>query len=155
MIPEIKVKAGAFPEGGEIPVIYTCDGANRSPALSWEGIPEGTAGIALIMDDPDAPSGTFLHWLIYNIPPDRTGLPEGVPPHPALPDGSVQGMNSFRRVGYGGPCPPPGKPHRYFFRVYALGSRPGPGLDDRPRFERAIQGHVLAAGILMGTYRRR
>lgn len=152
---DILLTTNAFRPDGEIPAVYTCDGANRSPALSWTGIPEASRSIALIMEDPDAASGTFTHWLIVNIPPDRAGLPEGVPPRHALPDGSMQGMNSFRRAGYGGPCPPPGKPHRYFFRVYALGTKFASAPDDRSRLDRAMQGHVLATGTLMGTYRRR
>jgi Raf kinase inhibitor-like YbhB/YbcL family protein len=152
---DIMLTTNAFRPEGEIPVAYTCDGANRSPELSWTGIPAETKSIALIMDDPDAPSGTFTHWLICNIPPDRAGLPEGVPAQHVLPDGSVQGMNSFRRVGYGGPCPPPGKPHRYFFRIYALRTKFGSAPDDRSRLERAMQGNVLASGALLGTYRRR
>ena len=152
---DIMLKTNAFRTEGEIPAVYTCDGANRSPALSWAGIPDESRSIVLIMDDLDAASGTFTHWLIVNIPPDRSGLPEGVPAQHALPDGSMQGMNSFRRVGYGGPCPPPGKPHRYFFRIYALDTKFGSAPDDRSRLERAMQGHVLATGTLMGIYRRR
>jgi Raf kinase inhibitor-like YbhB/YbcL family protein len=152
---DILLTTNAFRPDGEIPAAYTCDGANRSPALSWTGILETSRSIALIMEDPDAASGPFTHWLIVNIPPDRAGLPEGVPPQHALPDGSMQGMNSFRRVGYGGPCPPPGKPHRYIFRVYALGTKFASAPDDRSRLDRAMQGHVLATGTLMGTYRRR
>lgn len=151
----LRVESTAFANGGRIPAKYTADGPDVSPPLSWEGAPESTRSFAVICDDPDAPRGTWVHWLIWNIPPEKTGLPEGVPPDPELPDGSRQGTNDFGRIGYGGPAPPPGKPHRYFFRVYALDTvlEVPPGAR-RPALEEAMRGHVLAYGELMGMYGR-
>jgi Raf kinase inhibitor-like YbhB/YbcL family protein len=149
------VKTTAFPAGGPIPKKYTCDGEDLSPALAWTNAPAGTQSFALIADDPDAPVGIFTHWILWNIPPDASGLPEGVPQQETVADGARQGKNGFRRIGYGGPCPPPGKPHRYFFKVYALGAK----LDlkagaSRGELERAMGGHVLAEAQLMGTFGR-
>ncbi|UCD51503.1 MAG: YbhB/YbcL family Raf kinase inhibitor-like protein [Phycisphaerales bacterium] len=151
----ISVASSAFEEGGMIPAKYTCDGQDVSPPLKWEGIPEGTKCIALVADDPDAPMGTWVHWVMWNIPPDVTELPENVPPDAQLSDGSRQGVTDFRRPGYGGPCPPSGT-HRYYFKVYALdtmldlptGARKGDLL-------KAAEGHVLVEGQLMGRYSRR
>lgn len=145
----------AFRNGSEIPAKYTCTGADRSPALAWSGAPHSTGALALIVDDPDAPMGTWTHWLIWNIPPEPSTLPEGVPADKELRNGARQGVNDFRRIGYGGPCPPPGKPHRYFFRIFALD---GP-LDlkagaARNELERAMKRHVLAQTEWMGSYRR-
>jgi len=152
---EIIVASAAFAAGSAIPTKYTCMGQDVSPPITWEKIPEGTKSIALICDDPDAPMGTWVHWVIFNIPPDKTGLPEAVPPDPKLPDGSTQGINDFRRHGYGGPCPPPGKPHRYFFKVYALDTVLDLGSTATKRdVEKAMEGHILAQGELMGTFRR-
>ncbi len=151
----ISISAEAFKEGGNIPAVYTCDGRDISPALTWSGIPAGTKSIALIMDDPDAPHGTFIHWVLFNIPPDARGLPEAVPKNETLKDGSRQGNTSFGRVGYGGPCPPSGKPHRYYFKLYALDTK----LDmpvgvTKADVEKAMNGHMLAKGELMGKYGR-
>jgi hypothetical protein len=151
----LAVTTTAFSPGGAIPKSYTCEGADASPDLSWSGAPVGVQSFALIADDPDAPVGTWTHWLIWNIPAQSTGLPKGVPKDETLRDGTSQGRNDFRRVGYGGPCPPPGKPHRYFFKVYALDAK----LDlragaNRNELERAMKGHVLAQGELMGKYGR-
>jgi Raf kinase inhibitor-like YbhB/YbcL family protein len=145
----------AFTDGGGIPKKHTCDGADVSPALNWENAPAGTQSFALIADDPDAPVGTWTHWVIWNIPAKTTALPEGVPKAGESSDGTHQGRNDFKRVGYGGPCPPPGKPHRYFFKLYALDTK----LDvkdgaSRGELERAIKGHVLSQTELMGTYGR-
>lgn len=145
----------AFSPAGAIPGSYTCDGADASPELSWSGAPAGVQSFALIADDPDAPAGTWTHWLIWNIPLQSAGLPKGVPKDGTLADGARQGRNDFERVGYGGPCPPSGKPHRYFFRVYALDRK----LDlkagaNRKELELAMKGHVLAQGELMGKYGR-
>jgi Raf kinase inhibitor-like YbhB/YbcL family protein len=153
----IQITSNAFQEGETIPNKYTCDGNDRSPALSWSNIPEETQTLALICEDPDAPSGTFVHWIVYNISPTVAGLAEGVPTVELLPDGTIQGLNDFKRIGYGGPCPPPGdNPHRYFFRLYALDTeiqlQAGAG---RQEFARAIEGHILTAGHLMGTYQRK
>ena len=145
----------AFSAGGEIPKKHTCDGADLSPALAWSDAPAGTQSFALIADDPDAPVGTWTHWVIWNIPTKLTGLAENVLKTDTLADGTRQGRNDFRRIGYGGPCPPPGKPHRYFFRLYALDSK----LDlragsSRAELERALSGHVLAQAEVMGKYGR-
>ncbi len=148
------LKTTAFPERETIPKKYTCDGADVSPALAWDGAPAGTQSLALIADDPDAPVGTWTHWIIWNIPPEKP-LPEGVPKMDTLQDGSRQGRNDFKRIGYGGPCPPPGKPHRYFFKLFAIDNKlnvkAGAG---RSELEAAMKGHVLAQAELMGKYGR-
>ena len=146
----IDVRSTAFEEGGAIPPRYTCDGLDVSPPLQWSAVPDGTRSLALISDDPDASSGTFVHWVIYNLPPDTRRLPEDVPNRERLPSGAVQGVNGAGTVGYTGPCPPSGT-HRYFFKVYALDSELDPGEEDLPK---AMEDHVLAEGRLMGTYRR-
>ena len=151
---EIKVKSEAFEEGGMIPKKYTCDGEDASPPLSWTGVPEGTEALALICDDPDAPVGTWVHWVIFNIPPDTTGLSENIPPERVLESGARQGRNDFGNIGYGGPCPPRGT-HRYYFKLYALDKKvdlePGVTKDE---LLKAMEGHVLAEGKLMGRYKR-
>ncbi|MDK2383686.1 MAG: YbhB/YbcL family Raf kinase inhibitor-like protein [Candidatus Korarchaeota archaeon] len=143
-----------FANGERIPIKYTCDGEDISPPLSWEGQPEGVVSYVLIVEDPDAPIGTFTHWVMYNIPGKLTSLPEGVPKQKETELG-MQGINDFRRVGYGGPCPPPGKPHRYFFKLYALESTLDlpPGARKRDVIE-AMEGHVLAQSQIMGIYGR-
>jgi hypothetical protein len=149
------LKATAFPNGGVIPKKYTCDGANLSPALSWDDAPAGTQSLALIVDDPDAPMGTWTHWLIWNIPAKATLLPEDTPKMNLLDNGARQGGNDFRRIGYGGPCPPPGKPHRYFFKLYALDARLEVKAGAvRSELEPALQPHILAQAQWMGTYGR-
>lgn len=149
------LKSTAFPNGGAIPKKYTCDGADLSPALSWDDAPAGTESLALIVDDPDAPMGTWTHWLIWNIPAKATLLPEDTPKMNLLDNGARQGGNDFKRIGYGGPCPPSGKPHRYFFKLYALDARldlkAGAG---RNELQRAMDRHVLSQAEWMGTYRR-
>lgn len=149
------LKNTAFPEGGAIPKKYTCDGGDTSPALTWADAPSGTQSFALIADDPDAPAGTWTHWIAWNIPPNVSTLPEGLPKTETLGDGTRQGKNDFKRIGYGGPCPPPGKPHRYFFKLYALGAKLDlkPGVD-RSELERAMQPHVRSKAELMGRYGR-
>lgn len=151
---KINVGSAAFTEGGMIPKQFTCDGADISPSLSWSSVPEGTKSIAIIVDDPDAPAGTWVHWLLYNLPPDLKGLPENIPAKETLANGGMQGMTDFRRMGYGGPCPPSGT-HRYFFKVYALDSILDlfPGAIKK-RLLLAMEGHILAEGELMGKYRR-
>jgi Raf kinase inhibitor-like YbhB/YbcL family protein len=150
----IALSSSTFEEGGTIPPKYTCDGEDMSPPLKWEGIPEGTRSIALISDDPDAPMGTWVHWVMWNIPPEARGLPEHVPPDPQLPDGSHQGITDFGRPGYGGPCPPSGT-HRYYFKVYALGTTLDlPTSARKADLLKAVEGHVLAEGQLMGRYSR-
>lgn len=145
----------AFTPGAEIPKQYACEGSDVSPALTWDAVPQGVQSFALIADDPDAPVGTFTHWIIYGIPAQSDGLPEGVPKSEQLPDGTRQGRNGFRRIGYNGPCPPPGKLHRYFFKLYALDAKLTlePGAS-REQLESAMKGHVLAQAELMGTYKR-
>jgi Raf kinase inhibitor-like YbhB/YbcL family protein len=156
IVMEIEVVSTAFQEGGAIPVQYTCDDANISPPLRWGGIPKNSRSLALICEDPDAPSGVFVHWVIFNLPPIVADLSEAVPTTEELVEsGAVQGRNDFKNIGYDGPCPPPGKPHRYFFRLYALDVKLDlePGAS-RQEFERAAKGHILAEGRLMGTYKR-
>ena len=151
---EIKVTSPAFVEGGMIPSKYTCDGEDISPPIEWDGIPEGAQTIALISDDPDAPMGTWVHWVLYNLPADTRRLEEGIPANEVLTTGAKQGTTDFGRVGYGGPCPPGGT-HRYFFKVYALDAlvEPAPAAT-KEQLLTAIQGHVLAQGQLMGKYKR-
>jgi hypothetical protein len=149
------VTTTAFSVGGEIPKKYTCDGADLSPALAWNDVPAGTKTFALIADDPDAPVGTWTHWVIWDIPAKLTGLAENVLKTDTLADGTRQGRNDFRRIGYGGPCPPPGKPHRYFFRLFALDSKLEVAAGARrAELERAMSGHVLAQAEVMGKYGR-
>ncbi|WP_376793287.1 YbhB/YbcL family Raf kinase inhibitor-like protein [Thermoflexus sp.] len=154
-LPDLRLRSPAFAEGETIPREYTCDGADRSPPLRWDPPPPGTRSLALVMDDPDAPGGRFVHWTLYGIPPERTELPEGLPAHPALEGIGRQGRNDFRRIGYGGPCPPPGPPHRYRFTLYALDIPPElpPGASPTD-VERALEGHILAVGRLTGRYGR-
>jgi len=146
----------AFTEGQAIPAQYTCQGGDSSPALAWTGTPANTKSFALIADDPDAPAGTWVHWVIYDLPSTTRALPENVAKQPVLEDNSKQGLNDFQRVGYGGPCPPAGKPHRYYFKLFALDEmlylKPGATKKD---VELAMKGHILAEGQLMGTYQRK
>lgn len=148
-------KVNAFANRGEMPRKYTGEGADLSPALQWAGVSLTTRSLALIVDDPDAPRGTWTHWLIWNIPPHLTSLPEGVPAQEVLDTGACQGTNDFNRIGYCGPCPPPGKAHRYFFKLYALNAvldlKPGAGRKD---LERAMRGHIVSQGESMGTFAR-
>lgn len=148
----MKISSPAFADGAPIPVEYTCDGENRSPHLTWDGVPRGARSLALIMDDPDAPRGTFTHWVLYDIPAEVTKLGPDV----ADGDVGVSGRNSFGHPGYGGPCPPPGdRPHRYRFTLYALDV---PTLDvsrgTRKAVDAALRGHVLATAQLVGRYQR-
>ncbi|HMA04575.1 MAG TPA: YbhB/YbcL family Raf kinase inhibitor-like protein [Methanomicrobiales archaeon] len=153
--PVLEVSSAAFAPGGEIPVMYTCDGANVSPPLSWSAPPQGTESIAILVTDPDAPGGTFVHWVAWNIPPGTREIPSGSAGKPVLPTGSVQGTSDFGRQGYGGPCPPGGKPHHYHFVVYALDSALTlPGKRDGRTLESSVRGHILAQGETIGIYRR-
>jgi len=144
-----------FANGQLIPAACTCDAENRSPQLAWSEVPVNTRSLVLLVDDPDAPRGTWVHWLLFNLPADAVELSPGVPRVPELPSGGRQGVNDSGGIGYGGPCPPPGAPHRYFFRLYALGSalNLSPGVT-RADLEAAMAGHVLADATLMGIYRR-
>jgi Raf kinase inhibitor-like YbhB/YbcL family protein len=155
----IELTSTAFADGQPIPKRYTGEGADVSPPLSWSSLPEGTRELALICEDPDAPDGTWVHWVVYGIPPTATGLPEDLGAADrdrADLAGVIEGGNSFGNLGYGGPMPPPGHgPHRYFFRLYALDGKQAqePGLDKQSLLE-AIEGHVIGEGELMGTYQR-
>lgn len=151
---ELKIKSPAFVPGGKIPAKYTCDGMDISPPLSWTSEPEGTRTFALICDDPDAPMGTWIHWVLFNLPADITELRENIPPERELESGAKQGINDFRKIGYGGPCPPGGV-HRYFFKLYALDTEIN--LEAGARKEellKAMEAHILAEGQLMGRYER-
>lgn len=146
---DFRVTSRAFADGADIPVRYTCDGDDLSPPLSWTEVPNGTRSLALVMDDPDAPRGTFTHWVLYDLPDDLRELGEGVVP-------GTEGRNSFGRTGYGGPCPPPGDaPHRYRFTLYAL-DIPTVALENGTRedLETKIDAHVLASTTLTGQYAR-
>ena len=145
----------AFSAGGTIPQKFTCDGPDDSPQLTWTDPPAKTQSFVIILDDPDAPVGTWVHWVIYDLPANARGLAEGVAKQEQLSSGARQGRNDFGKIGYGGPCPPAGKPHRYFFKVYALDTK----LDlksgaRKSDLERAMQGHILVQAELMGRYGR-
>lgn len=145
----------AFAAGAPIPARFTCKGENVSPPLAWSGAPAGTRSFALIVDDPDAPSGDWVHWILFNLPPGIERLDAGQPNNFKLSNGAIQGINDFGTAGYGGPCPPPGRPHRYVFHVYALDVV----LDlksaaRKPELLRAMDGHVLASGELTGAFQR-
>jgi Raf kinase inhibitor-like YbhB/YbcL family protein len=151
----IQLTSAAFAGGQTIPQKYTGDGSDVSPPLAWTGAPADAKSFALIADDPDAPAGTWVHWVIYDLPPGATTLAEGTPKRDALPDGAKQGVNDFRQIGYNGPAPPPGKPHRYFFKLYALDARLNlPSGLTKAELLKAMGGHVLAQGQLMGTFGR-
>jgi len=150
----LELTSTAFAPGQPIPRKYTCDGENVSPPLRWSDPPQGTRSLALICDDPDAPAGTWVHWVLYNLPATARALAEAVPANADLPDGSRHGKNGWGRLGYGGPCPPSGT-HRYFFKLYALDTVLGlaSGMD-KSQLLQAMQGHILAQTELMGTYKR-
>lgn len=152
---EMEITSTAFCDGETIPTQHTCSGQDISPALSWSGVPEGTQSLALIVDDADAPGGTFTHWVIFNIPGDTLGLEEAIPATSQLSSGALQGRNDFGTVGYRGPCPPTGSPHHYHFVVYALDIT----LDlsagaSKAQVESAMQGHLLDQAELVGIYQR-
>jgi len=154
----LTITSPAFSHNGEIPMRHTCDGEDVSPALEWSKLPEGTKSIALIVDDPDAPDPAapkmiWVHWVLYNIPPSATGLSEGVKPQD-LPSGTKEGINDWKRTGYGGPCPPIGR-HRYFHKLYALDVvLPDLGKPTKKDLEKAMEGKILAEAELVGTYQR-
>ena len=153
VVSEFQLKSSAFSNGGAIPPKFTCDGLDVSPELSWNDPPEGIKAFALIMDDPDAPSGTWVHWVVYDLPPSVRELPEGVPKKKDVQIGARQGMNDFRRVGYGGPCPPHGAAHRYSFRLYALDQPTQlPAGASKGDVEHAMKGHILAQSELIGRF---
>jgi Raf kinase inhibitor-like YbhB/YbcL family protein len=144
------LESGAFPDGGAIPRRYTCDGDDVSPPLSWREAPPGTASFALVVDDPDAPAGTWVHWVLFDVPASVSAIQEG-----ALPPGAREGKNSWGRSGYGGPCPPSGT-HRYFFRLYAVDRALGLAAGiTAAELARTLDGHVLAEAVWMGRYARR
>ncbi len=144
-----------FPNGAVIPKRYTGDGTDDSPALSWTQVPAGTASIAISCEDPDAPRGTWWHWILFNLDPKKTSLPEAVEKNARLAGGALQGNNDFEKPGYNGPAPPPGKVHRYFYRVYALDRQLNIGAGaKKDAFKAAIAGHILGYGETMGTYSR-
>tara|TARA_R110002124_G_scaffold233406_1_gene398692 strand:- start:60374 stop:60865 length:492 start_codon:yes stop_codon:yes gene_type:complete len=152
----MKLTSTAFEDGGNLPVKYSCDHDNISPALAWSHVPEGVKSFAIIADDPDAPAHIFVHWIMYNIPADLRNLPEHIPDKEKLKNGALQGRNDFRKIGYGGPCPPEGHgPHHYHFKLYALDIM----LDleagvSKEKLEIAIKGHVLDWTQLIGIYER-
>lgn len=154
----LKLSSPAFEHQGEVPVRHTCEGADVSPSLAWEGVPAGAKSLALIVDDPDAPDPrapkmTWVHWVLYDLPAASGGLPEGVAGG-QLPPGTREGTNDWKRTGWGGPCPPIGR-HRYFFKLYALDTvLPDLGQPTKAQLERAMDGHVLARGELVGTYQK-
>ena len=151
----LQISSASFSAGEMIPKKFTCDGPDVSPKLSWGAAPEKTQSFALIMDDPDAPVGTWVHWVLFDLPADTKELAEGVAKQEQLPNGARQGRNDFGKIGYGGPCPPPGNPHRYFFKLYVLDTKlnlkAGASKAD---VERAMKGHILGQAELMGRYGR-
>jgi Raf kinase inhibitor-like YbhB/YbcL family protein len=161
MAATFTVTSTAFSHEAPIPARHTCDGENLSPAISWQGIPEGAQSLVVICMDPDAPTPvlpllTFVHWVVYDIPAKTSGLPEGVPAGPVMEGGAKQGKNGWKKNAYGGPCPPLGT-HRYYFRAYALDTVLGlePAGATKKAVLKAMEGHVLAEGELMGTYKRK
>jgi len=154
----LRLESAAFAEGGAIPKKYTCEGKDISPPLAWTGIPQGTKSLVLIADDPDAPDPkapkmTWVHWVLFNLPPDTAGLAEGIAAD-ALPAGTMTGLNDWKRGGYGGPCPPIGR-HRYFFKLYALDSMlSGLKQPAKAAVEAAMRNHILAEAVLIGTYEK-
>lgn len=155
----LDIKSPAFGPNGSIPRKHACDGQDVSPQLSWSGVPKEARSLALIMDDPDAPPGTWVHWVLYDLPASVAKLEEGLPKKETLSNGAKQGLcwgvEDFDRVGYYGPCPPPGSPHRYFFKLYALDKV----LDlapkaDKAQLLKAMEGHILAQAELVGLYKR-
>ena len=151
----MELKSSAFEAGGTIPKKYTCDGPDVSPPLSWSDVPAGAKSLALIADDPDAPMGTWVHWVAWNIPPNARALEEDAPKRDSLPNGMKQGTTDFHGIGYGGPCPPSGT-HRYFFKLYALDTGLNlPPSTTKKDLEKAMQGHLLAKTELMGKYARK
>jgi Raf kinase inhibitor-like YbhB/YbcL family protein len=146
----LKLSSPAFKHNGSIPIKYTCDGADVNPPLTIENIPSSAKSLALIVDDPDAPAGTWVHWVLWNIGPDTKEIGENT-----VPSGALQGVNDFRKHDYGGPCPPSGT-HRYFFKLYALDMKLGLGpKTNKAELERAMKGHIIAQGELIGQYKRK
>lgn len=151
----MQIQSSAFNDGDTIPKKHTCEGEDVSPQLSWSPAPEGTKSLALICDDPDAPVGTWVHWVLFGLAADTTELPEGVPDGEEVLGGAKHGRNDFGNLGYGGPCPPPGPAHRYFFKLYAVDIEPSLSAGaSKAEVMAVIEGHILAEGRLMGRYGR-
>jgi Raf kinase inhibitor-like YbhB/YbcL family protein len=151
----LQISSSGFATGEAIPKKFTCDGPDVSPNLTWNDLPANTKSIALIMDDPDAPVGTWVHWVLYDLPPETHELAEGVAKQEQLSNGARQGRNDFGKIGYGGPCPPSGKPHRYFFKLYVLDAKMNLKAGaTKTQLETAMKGHILAQAELMGKYGR-
>lgn len=151
----LEIKSPVFKEGGSIPLQYTCKGSDISPPLSWSGVPKSAKSMALICDDPDAPGMTWVHWVVYNISPDENGLKEDLAKSGTLPGGTLQGITDFRKIGYGGPCPPPGGPHRYYFKLYALDKKPELKAGaTKDMLLKSMDGYILEEAQLMGTFKR-
>jgi len=149
-----QITTTAFRDGGSIPKKFACDGPDVSPALSWSDPPAGTKSLAIIADDPDAPGGMWVHWVLYDLPPDTRKLPEGLAKGRELPNGALQGRNDFGKIGYNGPCPPRASEHRYFFKLYALDSKTGLKAGaTKSDLERAMKGHILAQTQVIGKYK--
>ncbi len=148
----IKLTSEVFPAGGLIPAQYTCAGPNLSPPLAWTDVPAAAKSLALIADDPDAPRGTWVHWVVYNLPPATKELPAGVPAQATIMGGGRQGQNDFGQIGYGGPCPPSGT-HRYYFKLYALNTQLNlPAGASKQDLLKAMYGHILDEGQLLGRF---
>ena len=151
----LQISSAVFSAGETIPKRFTCDGPDTSPQLSWNEPPAKTQSFALIMDDPDAPVGTWVHWVLFDLPAETRALAEGVPKQEQVANGARQGRNDFGKIGYGGPCPPPGNPHRYFFKLYALDAKLNLKAGaTKADVERAMKGHVLGQAELFGKYGR-
>jgi Raf kinase inhibitor-like YbhB/YbcL family protein len=152
---KLTLSSSAFASGERIPPKFTCSGADISPPLLWDAPPAGTRSFALIADDPDTPAGTWVHWVLFDLPGDARELAAGVEKQPELESGARQGRNDFGKIGYGGPCPPPGKPHRYFFKLYALDAKLAlKSGSTKAAVEKTMQGHILAQGELLGRFGR-
>lgn len=153
--PQFNIESPAFANGAYIPPVYTCSGADYSPALLWTAPPEGTISYAMIVDDPDTPVGTFTHWVVFNIPATQVYLEEKASPNGALPNGTLEGKNDFGKIGYGGPCPPPGKTHRYFFKLYALDAMLTlPTGASKEKLVQTMRNHILGQAQMIGLFAR-
>lgn len=154
-LPAMIITSAAFADSALIPMVYTCDSIDISPPLHWEGIPDSAQSLALIVDDPDAPGQTWVHWVMFDMPPDTHGVDAHVPTDTVLANGAIQGISDFKRIGYGGPCPPGGT-HRYVFKLYALDTKLGRGAGEtKAELLHAMKGHIMARGKLVGRYTRR
>lgn len=151
----LELNSSAFAQDGSIPAVYTCTASDKSPPLSWSKVPATAKTVAIVVEDPDAPVGNWVHWVIYDLPAHVTNLPEGFERTPTLPDGTKQGTNGLGRIGYNGPCPPPGRPHHYHFRLFALDSALGlkPGAT-AAELKASAQRHIVGTGELVGVFGR-